>query len=78
MQIELPPDLIARLQQRAMMGNGLTNAEVIRRALDSMDWLDGERQAIEEGIKAWKSGDVEEFGSFDREFRHKNRIASDA
>ncbi len=77
MQIELPQDLIDRVQQRTVVP-GVTNADVIRRALDSLDRSDQERQAIQEGIDAWRAGDVQEFDEFDREFRAKNGISADA
>jgi len=76
MQIELPQDLIDRVQQRTAFP-GVTNADVIRKALDSLDQSDQERQAIQAGIDAWRAGDVQEFDEFDREFRAKNGISSD-
>ena len=78
MQIELPPDIVERVQRRAAAGNGSTEAEVIRKALDSLDWQDQERQAIQEGIDAWRAGDVQDFNEFDAEFRAKNGIQADA
>lgn len=47
------------------MLHGISEAEVIRKALDSLDWADQERQAIESGIVAWQSGDVQDFKSFE-------------
>jgi hypothetical protein len=38
MQIDLPQDLIKRVQNRATAGGGLTEADVIRKALDALDW----------------------------------------
>jgi hypothetical protein len=74
MRIELPPDIAERVQKRALAGNGVTEADVIRQALDSLDWLDQERHAIQEGIDAWRTGDTQEFDDFDTEFRTKNGI----
>jgi hypothetical protein len=74
MQIDLPPDIIARVQKRAAVGGGATEADVIRRALDSLDWQDQERQAIQEGIDAWRAGDTQDFDEFDAEFRLRNGI----
>lgn len=74
MQIDLPQDVIDRVQQRAAAGQGATEADVIRRALDSLDWLDRQRQAVEAGIDAWRAGDVQDFDQFDREFRANNGI----
>ena len=51
-----------------------TEADVIRRALDSLDWQDRERQAIQEGINAWHAGDTQSFDDFDADFRAKNGI----
>ena len=78
MQIELPQDIIDRVQQRTAEGQGATEADVIRKALDSLDWLDQERQAVQEGISAWRAGDVQDLDEFDREFRARNSIATDA
>jgi predicted transcriptional regulator len=50
---------------------------VIRQALDSLDWQDQERAAIQEGIDAWQAGKVRPWAEFDAEFRAKNNIASD-
>lgn len=76
MHLELPQDLIERVQQRTA-AQGATDADVIRQALDSLDWQDQERQAIIEGIQAWRKGDVQEFAEFDREFRAKNQIPAE-
>lgn len=77
MQIDLPQDLVARVQERTA-AQGTTDAEVIRKALDSLDWLDQECIAIQEGIDAWRNGDVENFDDFDRKFRAKNGISADS
>ena len=74
MQIELPRDIVERVQQRAAAGRGGTEVDVIRQALDLLDWHDQERQAIQEGIDAWRAGDVKPFDEFDREFRALNGI----
>jgi hypothetical protein len=42
--------------------------------LDSSDWQDQERQAIQEGIDAWRAGDTQDFDQFDAEFRARDRI----
>ncbi len=44
-------------------------AEVIRQALDALDWHDEERRAVQEEIDAWRAGAVQSFDTFDREFR---------
>ncbi len=78
MQIELPQDIVERVQRRAAAGNGATEADVIRKALDSLDWQDEERRAIQEGIDAWRAGDTQDFEAFDAEFRAKNGIQAGA
>ena len=74
MHIDLPPDIIARVQKRAADSSGASEADVIRRALDSLDWQDQERAAIQEGIDAWRAGDAQDFDDFDADFRAKNGI----
>ena len=76
MQIELPQDIVDRVQQRVAAVQGASEADVIRKALDSLDWLDQERHAIQEGIDAWRKGDVQSFDEFDREFRARNGISA--
>ena len=49
MQIDIPQDLFERLRDRASISDGDTEADVIRRALDSLEWQDAERAAIQEG-----------------------------
>jgi predicted transcriptional regulator len=78
MHLELPQELIDRVQQRTAATAGTTEADVIRQALDSLDWYDQERLAIEEGIDAWRAGDVRGLAEFDRVFRAKNGIPADA
>jgi predicted transcriptional regulator len=75
MHIELPQDLIQRVQQRAAVRQGTTEADVIRQALDALDWHDRERIAIQEGLDAMNEGRVQDFDEFDREFRQQNGIA---
>ena len=75
MQIDIPQDLYDRVSKHAALLSGASNADVIRKALDSLDWLDCERRAIQTGIDAWRSGDSQDFGSFDRDFRSNNSIA---
>ena len=78
MHLDLPQDIIDRVQQRAAAGNGATEADVIRQALDSLDNRDDERKAIQEGIDAWRAGDLQDFAEFEREFRTHNDIPADA
>jgi len=74
MQIELPKDIWERVRKRAAASSGKTEVEIIRRALDSLDWHDQERQAIQEGIDAWRAGDVQDFDDCAAEFRAANHI----
>ena len=78
MHIDLPQDLIERVQQHVAILQGANEADVIRKALDSLDWQNGERQAIQEGIVAMNEGRVQDFEQFDREFRQEHGIAPDA
>ncbi|REJ66889.1 MAG: hypothetical protein DWQ31_13225 [Planctomycetota bacterium] len=78
MQIDLPAELIERLHKRVALHPNATEADVIRAALDSLDQLDQERRAIQEGINAWRAGDVEDFGEFDRQFSREHDISPDA
>jgi predicted transcriptional regulator len=75
-QIDLPQDLVERVQ-RAAADNAASEADVIRQALDSLDWQDQERQGIQEGIDAWRAGDTQGFLEFDTNFRAKE-IAHEA
>jgi predicted transcriptional regulator len=77
MQIELPQDVVDRVRSLAAASGGTTEAEVIRQALDSLDWQIQERRAIREGIDAWRKGDVQSFDEFDAEFRAANGIKAD-
>jgi hypothetical protein len=78
MQIDLPQDIIDRVQLHLAATPGANEADVIRKAFDALDWLGQERQAIQEGIDAWRSGDVQDFDEFDREFRARNGMPADA
>ena len=76
MHIELPQDVIERVKRRTAEGKGISEADVIRKALDSLDWQDCERRAVQEGIAAMESGRVRNFEEFDRDFRQNNGIAA--
>lgn len=77
MSIEFPQDIIDRVQQRAAASKGVSEADVIRQALDTLDWQDHERLAVQEGIDAWRAGDMQDLDAFDAEFRVANEIAAD-
>jgi hypothetical protein len=74
MRIDLPPDVAQRVKIRAAIDKLESEVEVIRKALDSLDWQDQERNAIQQGIDAWQAGDTKEFHQFDAEFRAQNGI----
>lgn len=74
MQVDLPQDIIDRVHLHLASSPGDNEADVIRKAFDALDWLDQERQAIQEGIDAWRSGDVQDFDEFDHKFREKNGV----
>ena len=78
MQIDLPSELVQRVQRRAAMLSSGSEADVIRKALDSLDLLDEEGNAIQIGIEAWQRGDTQPLADFDAEFRIRNRIPSDS
>jgi predicted transcriptional regulator len=78
MQIDLPQELYLRLHQRAQMEQGMTEVGVIELALDKLEWQEREIAAIQEGIDAWRAGDVRDFAEFAAEFRKKHGIPSDA
>lgn len=78
MQINIPEDLTERIRQRTTASPGVTEADVIRKALDSLDWNDAERAAIQAGIDAVNGGRARPFEDFDREFRQEHNIAPDA
>lgn len=77
MQIELPQDLVDRVLRRTASGYASSEADVIRMALDSLDWQDQERLAIQEGIASWHAGETQSLDEFDCEFRSSNGISSD-
>lgn len=77
MQIDLPQELVQRVRQRTSHAPGTTEADVIRKALDVLDWHDRERTAVQEGIDAMNGGRVQDIQEFDREFRQRNGIATD-
>ena len=78
MQIQVPQALFHRLQERAKREEGMTEAGVIELALEKLEWQDREIAAIQEGIDAWRRGDVRDFDEFDKEFREKHGIPADA
>lgn len=76
MHIDLPQDIVDRIQKRVAIDKLESEVEVIRKALDSLEWQINERQAIQKGIDAWLAGDTRGFDEFDAEFRAKNGIQS--
>ena len=75
MHIDLPEDVIERVRRRTIEGQGLTEADVIRKALDTLDWHEAEHVAIQEGIDAMNQGRIRDFDDFDHEFRVSNGIS---
>lgn len=78
MQVEIPQDLLKRIQQRASAEQGGSEADVIRRAMDSLDWHENERKAIQEGLDDLKNGEVVPYDQFAREFLAQNDIAQES
>jgi Arc/MetJ-type ribon-helix-helix transcriptional regulator len=75
MTYQLPPDLDQRVQSQIALGIYHTPAEVLNDALDALDQRNIERRAIQEGINAWRAGDVQDLDQFDAEFRASNGIS---
>lgn len=74
MTYQLPPEIDQRVQSQLALGIYNTPAEVLNDALDALDERNQERQAIQEGIDAWRAGDTQDLDQFDAEFRAKNGI----
>jgi hypothetical protein len=78
MPYQLPADIEAALTVRVRDGGYDSIEQVLRTAIDALDYRDAEIAAIQEGIDAMERGDVQSFEEFDREFRRKNNIPLDA
>lgn len=78
MHIDLPDDLITRLRERVALAPGASEADVIRKALNNLDWQDAERTAIQAGLDAMHAGRVRPFEDFDRDFCNRNGVAADS
>lgn len=74
MPYQLPPEIDQRIQAQIALGIYQTPAEVLTDALDALDQRNEERQAIQEGIDAWRAGDTQDLDQFDAEFRTRNGI----
>lgn len=74
MTFQLPPELDSRVQSQLALGPYRTPAEVLTDALNALDERNRERRAIQEGIDAWRAGDVQDLDAFDAEFRAANGI----
>ncbi|MGY8768572.1 MAG: hypothetical protein ACKVH8_09115 [Pirellulales bacterium] len=69
MQIDMPNDLLQRIQQRVASTSSASEIETIRQALDALDRQDQEQLAIQAGVDSMNNGRVQDFGEFDRAFR---------
>ena len=78
MTYQLPPDVESRIQQRVMNVVGTNEDDILRQALDALDWLDQEAIAIQEGIDDMETGRVKSLREFDTEFRARKNIPRDA
>ena len=76
MQINLPQDLHDRIFAWTAAMPGCTEADVIRKALDALDWSEQERQAIQEGIDAWRAAELQSFDKLDRDICSKIILGS--
>lgn len=70
MQIDIPNELLKRLQQRSA-----DPIEAIREALDSLDARDRELAAIQAGLDSADAGNVKPLHVFDQDFRARNGLA---
>jgi predicted transcriptional regulator len=78
MQIDLPQDVIDRVRALARLKRLESETELIRKALDALEWEEQERRAVQEGIEAMNDGRVRDFDDFDQEFRENNGISAGA
>lgn len=76
MVIDVPRGSFGPLHERAPQ-QGSTVVDVIREALDSLEWHEREAAAIQEGIDDCIAGRVRDFADFDAEFRKKHGIPED-
>jgi len=77
MLYQLPPDIQQRLQIRIQNGTDSSQDDILRHALDALDWQDEERIAIQEGIDDMEAGRVRPLREFDREFRDQKNVPQD-
>ncbi|PHS19038.1 MAG: hypothetical protein COA78_01355 [Blastopirellula sp.] len=77
MQIDIPNDLLQRIQQRVASTNSESEIDTIRQALDALDRQDKECLAIQAGIDAMNQGRVKSFQDFDHAFREKHKLSRD-
>ncbi len=73
MLIDVPRDLFDRLRTRARK-DGVTEVDVIRIALDSLEWHEREVAAIQKGIDDCDAGRVRDVAEVDAELRKKHGI----
>ncbi len=79
MSYQLPPDVQQRIQTRLESGaDKRSQDEILRHALDALDWQDEECIAIQEGIHDMEAGRVRPLREFDKEFRDRKNITRDA
>jgi hypothetical protein len=74
MQMDVPQDLVDRLRHLTAIEKLESEVHALRKALDSLESDLQERHAIQQGIDAWKAGDIKELEQFDTEFRARNGI----
>jgi len=78
MPYQLPPDIQQRIRVHLEVGSGDSEDDVLRRALDALDWQEEEVRAIGQGIEDMEAGRVRPLREFDKEFRARKNIAQDA
>lgn len=75
MLYQLSSDIQQRIQTRLQNATNTNRDDILRRALDALDWQDGERVAIQEGIDDMEAGNMRPLREFDEEFRAKKNIS---
>lgn len=75
MQVDLPEDLFADASRLAEEGVAASVVEVLRSAVS---FLDAERNAVREGIDAWRAGDTADWDEFIAQVRQGGSTAGES
>lgn len=77
MTIQIPADLEERINLRLQTESGATVDDILRKALDSLDYHEQEVTAIQQGLDDLENGRVTPLRDFDRDFRLRHNIPQD-